>query len=417
MKPLNILLGLIIFFLIGLFAMNETKPAMASAMQIAMTNTKGATLTSVKASVQTAATTATKQSAKRTYIAIGVNDQVIPFYDAKPYIENSTAYVPIRRIGEALGGKVTYDSKTSSAVFTYNQRTMRFYIHKNEISIESISGTENGVIPATIFEIDGRTYVPLRLFGEKLGFRVDYLSGKGTVRLLDNPKHLSHNEFITKNSTSIVIERKEPKTAYLTFDDGPSRYTGQFISALSKYDIKATFFQIGLNVKEYPKASKAEAQAGHYIGIHSYSHDKSKVYYSPASFMNEITVTQNLIKQNAGFNTQLVRVPYGSKPYLTGDYRNVLAAEHYKLWDWNVDSDDWALGDNTTQIMANIKNGVARMQRINSKEPLVILMHEKEATAKILPQLIEYLHNQGYSLEKYAPGKNVEMNFWNDKRF
>ncbi|WP_433745266.1 polysaccharide deacetylase family protein [Falsibacillus pallidus] len=420
MKPIKIILGLMFFFLLGLLTINETQPAEATAMQVALATTKNSNgtvqqtpPTTPPAATQTASEA--KKPAKRTYVAIGVNDQIIPFYDAKPYIENSTAYVPIRRIGEALGGEVTYDSKTSSAVFTYNKTTLKFHINQNEVSIETGTGTET--LPATIFKEEGRTYVPLRLFGEKLGFQVDYLSQERTVRVSNNPKALNNEQFLAKNKSSLALERMAPKYAYLTFDDGPSRYSGQFLTALSKYDIKATFFQIGLNVKEYAKESKAEAQAGHYIGIHSYSHDKTKLYHDPASFMNEITVTQNLIKQNAGFNTMLVRAPYGSKPYLTGDYRNALAAGHYKLWDWNVDSDDWALGDNTAQIMANIKNGVARVQRIHPSGPVVILMHEKAATAKIVPQLIDYLHNQGYSLEKYDPSKNVQMNFWNDTRF
>jgi len=42
-----------------------------------------------------------------------------------------------------------------------------------------------------------------------------------------------------------VIEIKESKIAYISFDDGPSNVTPKILDTLKKYDIKATFFQEG----------------------------------------------------------------------------------------------------------------------------------------------------------------------------
>ena len=40
----------------------------------------------------------------------------------------------------------------------------------------------------------------------------------------------------------------------LTFDDGPHpKYTPQILEILDRYNIKATFFVIGINAKNYPK--------------------------------------------------------------------------------------------------------------------------------------------------------------------
>ena len=33
---------------------------------------------------------------------------------------------------------------------------------------------------------------------------------------------------------------------YLTFDDGPSKYTGELLDVLAKYNVKATFFVVNL---------------------------------------------------------------------------------------------------------------------------------------------------------------------------
>ena len=41
---------------------------------------------------------------------------------------------------------------------------------------------------------------------------------------------------------SPIIEEKQRKVAYLTFDDGPSRNTIRILDILDEYGIKATFF-------------------------------------------------------------------------------------------------------------------------------------------------------------------------------
>ncbi len=41
------------------------------------------------------------------------------------------------------------------------------------------------------------------------------------------------------------------KVAYLTFDDGPGKYTAELLDMLKKENAKATFFLIGSNVKSF----------------------------------------------------------------------------------------------------------------------------------------------------------------------
>ena len=72
------------------------------------------------------------------------------------------------------------------------------------------------------------------------------------------------------------------KIVYLTFDDGPGEYTSKLLDILSKYNVKATFFTVGSG---HPDLLKAEADAGHSIGIHSATHDYSKIYASEDAFL------------------------------------------------------------------------------------------------------------------------------------
>lgn len=59
----------------------------------------------------------------------------------------------------------------------------------------------------------------------------------------------------------------------LTFDDGPvPGVTNKVLDLLAEYNVKATFFVIGTNVKAYPDLMKRIVNEGHIVGNHSMSH-------------------------------------------------------------------------------------------------------------------------------------------------
>lgn len=65
------------------------------------------------------------------------------------------------------------------------------------------------------------------------------------------------------------------KTVALTFDDGPHpRYTEQVLALLRKYGLRASFFEIGVNLAAPHgiELSKKVLEAGHMVANHSYSH-------------------------------------------------------------------------------------------------------------------------------------------------
>ena len=63
------------------------------------------------------------------------------------------------------------------------------------------------------------------------------------------------------------------KRIALTFDDGPHpTKTKEILDILDKYDVKATFFIIGVNAERYPEIIADEAARRHELANHSYSH-------------------------------------------------------------------------------------------------------------------------------------------------
>jgi peptidoglycan/xylan/chitin deacetylase (PgdA/CDA1 family) len=137
---------------------------------------------------------------------------------------------------------------------------------------------------------------------------------------------------------------------------------------------------------------------GHTIGNHTYSHNYSAggVYSSADSFIKSIRKQDKFTeKATGGYKPVIVRFPGGSGTAgsVLGDIKKELRKEGDGWIDWTVDSSDSWGADNTSPkiIMKQIKKA-AKDQKI-----MVILFHEwSENSEKAMPQVIEYLEDQGY---------------------
>ena len=66
---------------------------------------------------------------------------------------------------------------------------------------------------------------------------------------------------------------KGVKAVYLTFDDGPiPEVTPRVLEILDHYQVKATFFMVGDNVRKHPDIFNRVKDAGHRLGNHTYNH-------------------------------------------------------------------------------------------------------------------------------------------------
>ena len=201
------------------------------------------------------------------------------------------------------------------------------------------------------------------------------------------------------------------KVVYLTFDDGPSKLTDQFLDVLHELDVKATFIMQGSNLKKehLQESVKRATTEGHYIGGHSMTHEYKKLYRENL-FVPEMNETLALIREITGTNPNLVRAPYGSAPGLKSEQiRNQIVDANIKVWDWTIDSNDWMLIDNPTQIIENIIRGT-------NADIEAVLMHEKSQTLAALPGIIAFYREQGYKFVVYDEANHFELNFLNDIR-
>ena len=127
----------------------------------------------------------------------------------------------------------------------------------------------------------------------------------------------------------------------LTFDDGPSESTGRVLDLLQRHGATATFFQIGQNVERLPNVAREVVSAGCEVANHSYSHPRFD--FTSAEFQyNELSRTQQVIRQACGVTPAWFRAPYGVRWFgmaeaqkrcgLTGAMWTLIAR------DWRLDA-------------------------------------------------------------------------------
>lgn len=194
------------------------------------------------------------------------------------------------------------------------------------------------------------------------------------------------------------------KVAYLTFDDGPSKNTEKILDILDEYNVKATFFVI--YHKNMGDRYKAIVDRGHSIALHSYTHNYKKIYSSTDAYFADLNKISDYVESVTGVKSHIIRFPGGSSNTVSNKYskgimkklRKAVVDKGYSYHDWNVDSKD-ASGNNVDKdiLLESVKSSLNKYKEVD------ILMHDtgeaKETTVEALPNIIEYVKSQGYSME------------------
>lgn len=223
-----------------------------------------------------------------------------------------------------------------------------------------------------------------------------------TIEFEVNEHSLKIMQLQYKKSLTIekgFLEKEKRPLVFLTFDDGPTEHTNTILSILEKYKIKATFFMLSKNMVNYPDLVKKVADAGHSIGCHGVTHKLEAFYQSDQSPVNEMEACSKTLEQLTGEGTAIIRVPFGSYPYLTAAQKENLEKKQFILWDWNVDSRDWN-AHSSQKIITTVLNQVEK--QLEKEVHPVILFHDKALTAESLPTILKKLQSLDYEFHKIS---------------
>lgn len=190
------------------------------------------------------------------------------------------------------------------------------------------------------------------------------------------------------------------KTAYLTFDDGPSlKATPLILDILNEYDIKATFFVLGSMAENNPDMLKRIHEEGHKIGNHSYSHNYKYIYKSVDNFLQDFKRSEDVLKAILGeeFDTKMIRFPGGSFGKQKAPMKIAAVEVGYNYFDWNsLNGDSERVKLNKSFLMNRLK------ATVGNKNEAIILMHDTDSkmeTVETLRDSIEYLIGQGFNFK------------------
>ena len=198
------------------------------------------------------------------------------------------------------------------------------------------------------------------------------------------------------------------KSIYLTFDDGPSKYTSGLLDILKKYDVKATFFVTDQSFTHpYNDVIKRAYNEGHAIGLHSSTHSYSYIYSSIDNYFNDLYSIQNKVKNITGYTSYLVRLPGGSsntvsKSYDNGTHimssiTNKLEINGFRYFDWNVTSGDAGETTVTNKIISNVTSS------LGNNSTYVVLQHDtKKYSIDAVESIIKYGLSHGYTFRKLS---------------
>lgn len=329
---------------------------------------------------------------------IYLDDKIIKFNNQQPINKNGAVYVSTEEYCKKIGVKVDINFWNNKITMTKDNRSL-FINTKTNTAITNEGKT---FFIHTIGKSKNKL-IPIDIISDFFGYTVKV--EKSCIK-------------INKVTEEKVIDDKIPeenadeqgKVAYLTFDDGPNGNTSEILNILKQKNVKATFFMLGSSIISHKEEAKRISEEGHALGVHSLTHNFKTVYASPESFLHEMNSANNLLFETTGKKTFLMRAPYGSKPYMKQEYRDLVTSWGYRIWDWNVDSRD-SINKYTTpdEVYNNVVNQVA------GKEKVVILFHDREHTVKALGNIIDYLQSNGYKVNKIND-KMTPMNFWGDIR-
>lgn len=208
---------------------------------------------------------------------------------------------------------------------------------------------------------------------------------------------------ISLTSKDVIEGEVNEKVAYITFDDGPSKYTSKILDILDENNVKGTFFMLNDNMIVFKDKVARMEKEGHGIGFHGVSHELKELYKTENSAIEEFKTCNRTFYKITGKTSRLVRIPYGSKPNMMESIYKKFIDEDFLLWDWTVDTEDWKSTED--QIVSNI------LYYAREKDRIVILLHENQKTVDCLPDIIKILRERGYSIEPITEDTKP-INFW-----
>lgn len=189
------------------------------------------------------------------------------------------------------------------------------------------------------------------------------------------------------DGNAIMDKSMNENLCALTFDDGPSQNTASLLDMLAQYNVPATFFLLGQQVRQHPELLERMIAEGHEVGNHSWSHPNLRKLSTDAQ-ASQIIETDRLLRSH-GAVPLFFRPPYGSFDERTVNIANELGIS---ILLWSLDSKDWKhLPEDYGKLMST-RGTVYEDGQLHG----IFLFHDThKSTVDDLPRIISNLQSGG----------------------
>ncbi len=272
--------------------------------------------------------------------------------------------------------------------------------HKKQDNIESYSkdadelSSEKASLEANVSELESASK-------DADAANKDLVNQINTLQGNTEPEEttMSESQYSSLYPDMYVSEDDKPandkKIVYLTFDDGPSDLTPQYLDILKENGINATFFVT--YQPDHEDLYKKEVEDGNRVQVHTASHDYTKIYQSVEAYMEDFEKMYSYIVEVTGQKPDCFRFPGGSTNSYGASTTKAIAREMsrrgFTFFDWNVSVGDGNANATRQSIIEKIKT------ESEGRNTIVMLAHDsasKGETLAALPEIIKYYKDNGY---------------------
>lgn len=209
------------------------------------------------------------------------------------------------------------------------------------------------------------------------------------------------------NPSNAILKRgpRELPIVCLTIDDGPHDSLPGILATLKANHVKATFFVVGIRVKERPQMVRNMLAQGHEVGNHTQDHqrlDKLTLDQVRMEFANCATN----VNRATGYGMKLMRPP-GMR--FTEPILELAKKMGYVTVGWTVGAKDFTpvikAGQPTPEqqlALDSTPDLVAKRVLANVENGSIILLHDNKMTAQALPQIIQGVKAKGLTFVTVA---------------
>lgn len=193
---------------------------------------------------------------------------------------------------------------------------------------------------------------------------------------------------------------RKKKEVCLTLDDGPhGQCTLDELAALKAAHAKATFFVVGIRMREHPDLIRAMIDDGMEVGNHTEHHPRLDTL-SLEGDKKEIEDCEQDFEKITGRRMTLFRPPgmHENDPIL-----KIAKGLGYTTVGWNTAAHDFTPSRKdpgvTQEYLDSLKSTpdqIADRITAHVREGSIILLHDQPLTAEALPKILSALEGDGY---------------------